>query len=54
MLSCRQAARKFAAAAQRLTALLADVSDPDRLAEVGDLIVECETAADLLARVTTG
>ena len=37
-----------------LAALLADVSDPDRLAEVGDLIIECETAADLLARVTTG
>ena len=52
---CRQAACKLdAATVRRLAALLADVSDPDRLAEVGDLIIECETAADLLAHVTTG
>ena len=52
-LLCRQAARKFdAAAAQRLAAALAEVADPDRLAEVGDWIIECGTADELLARVT--
>ena len=51
-LLCRQAARKFdAAAAQRLAAALAEVADPDRLAEVGDWIIECGTADELLARV---
>ena len=51
-LLCRLAARKFdAATAQRLAAVLADVTDPDRLAEVGDRIIECETAADLFARI---
>ena len=52
-LLCRQAARKFdAAAARRLSAALAEVADPDRLAEVGDWIIECGTADELLARVT--
>ena len=51
-LLCRQAARKFdAAAGQRLSAALADVADADRLAEVGDWIIECGTAAELLTRV---
>ena len=51
-LLCRQAARKFdAETAERLAALIADVADPDRLAEVGDRIIECGTAADLLARL---
>ena len=51
-LLCRLAARKFdAATAQRLSAALADVADADRLAEVGDWIIECGTAAELLARV---
>ena len=43
---------------QPRSALLADVSDPDRLAEVGDLIIECGTAAGrrpiCWPRVTTG
>ncbi len=52
-LLCRQAERKFdAATARRLAAALEDVADPGRLAEVGDWIIECETAADLLARVS--
>ena len=52
-LLCRQVARKFdAAAGQRLHESLADVRDPNRLAEVGDLIIKCETAADLLACVS--
>ncbi len=51
-LLCRQAARKFDAdTAERLAAALAGVGDPARLAEVGDWIIECATAADLFARV---
>ena len=53
MLLCRQAVRKYdAATAQRLHESLADVRDADRLAEISGLIVECETAADLLACVS--
>ena len=52
-LLCRQAERKFdAATARRLAAALEDVADPGRLAEVGDWIIECGTAADLLARLS--
>ena len=44
-LLCRQAARKFdAAAGQQLAAALADVTDPGRLAQVGEWIIECGTA----------
>ncbi len=51
-LLCRQAARKFdAAAGEGLAAALTGVADPERLAQVGDWIIECETGADLLARV---
>jgi len=51
-LLCRQAARKFdAASGEGLAAALAGVTDPDRLAQVGDWIIECETGGDLLARV---
>ena len=51
-LLCRQAARKFdAGAAEGLAAALAGVTDAERLARVGDWIIECATAADLLARV---
>ena len=51
-LLCRLAARKFdAGAAEGLAAALAGVTDPDRLARVGDWIIECATASDLLARV---
>ena len=47
----RQAARKFdAAAAERLAAQLEGVEDADRLAQVGDWIIECETSDDLFAR----
>jgi hypothetical protein len=52
-LLCRQAERKFdAATARRLAAALEDVADAGRLAEVGDWIIECGTATDLLARVS--
>ena len=51
-LLCRQAARKFdAAAGQQLAAALADVTDAGRLAQVGEWIIECGTAAELLARL---
>ena len=47
----RQAARKFDAAGQQLAAALAEMTDPDRLAQVGDWIIECGTAAELFARL---
>ena len=51
-LLCRLAARKFeAAAGERLAAALADVTDADRLAQVGEWIIECGTAAELFARL---
>ncbi len=51
-LLCGQAGRKFdAGAAEGLAAALAGVTDPDRLARVGDWIIECATASELLARV---
>ena len=50
-LLCRQASRKFdAETATRLAGLLDRLSDPERLAEVGDWIIECGTGADLLDR----
>ena len=51
-LLCRQAARKFDAdTAGRLADALAEIDDPERLAQVGEWIIECGTAADLMARV---
>ncbi len=44
------AARFDAGAADRLAGVLAGIADPERLAEVGDWIVQCETADELLAR----
>ena len=45
------AARKFdAATGERLAAVLEGVADSDRLAQVGDWIIECGTADDLFAR----
>ena len=47
----RLAARKFdAETAERLSGLLERLTDPERLAEVGDSIIECGTGADLLER----
>ena len=47
-----QAERRFGpAAAERLSAVLAAVTDADRLAEAGEWIVDCATVADFLARV---
>ena len=51
-LLCRQAARKFRAeTAPRLSALLERLTDPERLAQVGEWIIDCETEEDLLDRV---
>ena len=48
----RLAERRFgAAAAARLAAALAGVTDADRLAAAGEWIVDCATTADFLARV---
>ena len=54
-LLCRQAALKFdAVAGRRLAEALADVGDADRLADVGDWIIECPTLAELFARLAGG
>ena len=51
VLLCQLAARKFdAATGERLAALLDGVADSDRLAQVGDWIIECEAPDALLAR----
>ena len=48
----RQAARRFGAdTGERLSALLAGVTEPERLAAVGDAIIDCGTGAELLAAV---
>ena len=50
-LLCRQADRKFGGrAAERLSARIDGVTDPERLAEVGDWIIDCGTEAEFLAR----
>lgn len=46
------AGRRFGAdAGERLSALLAGVTEPERLVEVGDAIIDCGTGAELLAVV---
>ena len=51
-LLCRLAARKFRAdTAPRLSALLQRLTDQERLAQVGEWIIECETEGELLDRV---
>ena len=50
-LLCRMTARKFdAQTAEGLSGLLDGLTDPDRLTEVGDWIIECDTGTDLLER----
>ena len=47
----RQAARKFGAeTAAALAGLLSRVDDPERLAEIGEQVIDCATGAGLLAR----
>ena len=48
----RQAARRFGAGtAEALAGLLEGVDDADRLAEIGEMIVDCGTGDELLDRV---
>ena len=48
---CRLAGRKFGGrAADRLSARIDGVTEPERLAEVGDWIIDCGTEAEFLAR----
>ena len=50
-LLCQLAGRKFGRqAAERLSAKIAGVTDPRRLAEVGDWIIDCGTEAEFLTR----
>ena len=50
-LVCRLASLKFGArTAERLSRLLEGVTDPERIARIGDRIIECETGEELLAR----
>ncbi len=47
----RLTARKFdAVTAERLSGVLNGLADPERLAEIGEWIIECETGAELLGR----
>ena len=47
----RMAASRFGAdTAQRLSSVLAEILDPEQLAEVGEWLVRCETAEAFLAR----
>ena len=47
----RMAASRFGAdTAERLSGMLAGIADPERLAEVGEWLVRCETAEEFLAR----
>ena len=45
------AARFGVATAERLAELLAPITDTERLTDVGDWLVQCDTGADFLARV---
>jgi hypothetical protein len=48
----RLATRKFgAAAAEELSRMLEDVADPNRIAEVADAIIDCDSDKELFARV---
>ena len=48
----RLATRKFGAeTAERLTRILEDMADVDRIDEVVDAIVDCDSGAELFARV---
>lgn len=51
-LLCRMASSRFgSAAAEHLSVSLARITDPDRLADVGDWLVHCDTGEEFLARV---
>lgn len=51
----RQAARKFdSLTAERLAELLADIASSEGLAGVGDLVIDCATGEELIARLRDG
>ena len=51
-LLCRMTASRFGVAtAERLAELLAPITDAERLADIGDWLVQCDTGTDFLARV---
>ena len=51
-LLCRMAASRYGAGtAERLAEVLAGVVDAERLTEVGDWLVQCDTGAEFLARL---
>ena len=51
-LLCRMASSRFGSAtAEPLSVLLARITDPDRLADVGDWLVHCGTGEEFLAHV---
>ena len=51
-LLCRMTAARFGAeTAARLGGVLARTTDPERLAEIGDWLVRCDTGAEFLARL---
>ena len=51
-LLCRLTERKFGAdAAGRVAALLAGIEDPERLADVGEWIIDCASGDELIARL---
>ncbi len=48
---CRQARLKFGTeTAEELFELLKGITNPERIARIGDRIIECETGAELLSR----
>ena len=51
-LLCRMTVSRFGVVtAERLAELLAPITDAERLADIGDWLVQCDTSADFLARV---
>ena len=51
-LLCRMAALRFGAeTSERLAALLANIADPDQLADIGDRLVQCRADDEFLAQV---
>ena len=51
VLLLRQSERKFGdETAKKLSALLAGIAEPERLADVGELIKDCTSIDDLIAR----
>lgn len=50
-MACRLARLKFGPeTAEHLSQLLEEITEPERIARIGDRIIECETGPELLAR----